>query len=281
MTFFKSVDNGRNWSAKTFFMFEYFYPIDMAISKSNPNILYVTGYKLFNKDYYGFLFKSSDGGNNWTDISSSVSTLPSQDFFSVAIDPTDSDRIYIGAYHFSYQTFRPSYSIYRSERNGNALNWTSSNINHYAFSIGIDPVEPSNIYAAGYKSISVSTDYGQTWRARNNSFKGEGTHIEIAPDNPSTVFLSSNNGLFKSSDSGNTWDFTHEGIYGIRASALAIAPSNPETVLIEYDGCEVMGSYNSGDDWNYLGYFVICGNVCDILINPVNENVVLALEGDG
>jgi len=42
-----------------------------------------------------------------------------------------------------------------------------------------------------------------------------------------------------------------------------------------------MGSYDSGDNWDYLGYFVICGNVGDILINPLDENIVLALEGDG
>jgi len=111
--------------------------------------------------------------------------------------------------------------------------------------------------------------------------KGQGIHIEVAPAEPSTVYVSSSNGFFKSSDSGNTWDFAHEGIHATRVPALAVAPSNPTTVLIEYDGCEVMGSYDSGNNWDYLGYFIICGNVCDILINPLDENVVLALEGAG
>jgi hypothetical protein len=103
----------------------------------------------------------------------------------------------------------------------------------------------------------------------------------VAPADPSTVYISSSNGLFKSLDSGRTWDFAHEGIKATRVPALAVAPSQPTTVLIEYEGCEMMGSYDSGDNWDYLGYFLICGNVCDILINPLDEDVVLALEGDG
>jgi len=199
----------------------------------------------------------------------------------VAIDPTDPDRVYVGCFYYSSGSF--GYYIYRSESTGRTgeLSWTRVAIDSYAFSIGIDPIEPSNIYTSGPKIISVSTDYGQSWVTHNDCIKGQGIHIEVAPAAPSTVYVSSSNGLFKSSDSGSTWDFAHEGIHATRVSALAVAPSKPTTILIEYEGCEMMGSYDSGNNWDYLGYFVICGNVCDILINPLDENVVLALEGDG
>jgi photosystem II stability/assembly factor-like uncharacterized protein len=258
LAFFKSTDSGRTWSARQFFTFESFYAYDMAISRSNPSVMYVAGYKRIGNDYYCLLLKSSDGGNSWTDISSSVDTSPDCDFFAVAIDPTDPDRVYIGGY--LYSNFGLTYYIYRSESTGRTseLSWTRVATDSYAFSIGIDPTEPSNIYAAGYKDVAVSRDYGQSWVTHNDCIKGH-----------------------KSSDSGSTWDFAHEGIKATRVPALAVAPSKPTTVLIEYEGCEMMGSYDSGNNWDYLGYFVICGNVCDILINPLDENVVLALEGDG
>jgi photosystem II stability/assembly factor-like uncharacterized protein len=199
----------------------------------------------------------------------------------VAIDPTDPDRVYVGCFYYSFGSY--GYYIYRSESTGHTgeLSWTRVATDSYAFSIGIDPTEPSHIYTAGHKAVAVSRDYGQSWVTHNDCIKGQGIHIEVAPSAPSTVYVSSSNGLFKSSDSGNTWDFAHEGIHATRVSALAVAPSKPTTVLIEYEGCEMMGSYDSGNNWDYLGYFVICGNVCDILINPLDENVVLALEGDG
>jgi photosystem II stability/assembly factor-like uncharacterized protein len=278
LAFFKSTDSGRSWSVRSFFTFESFYTYDMAISRSNPSVMYVAGYKRIDRDYYGLLLKSSDGGNSWTDISSSVETSPNGDFYSVAIDPTEADRVYVGGFYYN---FGPYYSVYRSESTGGELSWTRVATESYAFSLGIDPTEPSNIYATGYKSIAVSKDYGQSWVTHNNCIKGQGTHIEVAPAAPSTVYVSSYNGLFKSSDSGRTWDFAHEGIKATRVPALAVAPSKPTTVLIEYEGCEMMGSYDSGDNWDYLGYFVICGNVCDILINPLDEDIVLALEGDG
>ena len=280
MAFFKSTSSGRDWSARSFFTFEYFYPYDMAISRSNTSVMYVAGYKRIGNDYYGLLLKSSDGGNSWTDISSSVDASPG-DFYGVAIDPTDPDRVYVGCFYYSFGSY--GYYVYRSESTGltGELSWTRVATDSYAFSIGIDPTEPSNIYTAGHKAVAVSRDYGQSWVTHNDCIKGQGIHIEVAPAAPSTVYVSSSNGLFKSSDSGSTWDFAHEGIKATRVSALAVAPSKPTTVLIEYEGCEMMGSYDSGNNWDYLGYFVICGNVCDILINPLDENVVLALEGDG
>jgi len=279
MAFFKSTNSGRNWSARQFFTFEYFYPYDMAISRSDPSVMYVSGHKRIGRDYYGLLLKSSDGGDSWTDISSSVDASPKVYFYAVAIDPTDKERVYVGCYYY----YQDSYYIYCSERIGRSgeLSWTRVPISAYALSISIDPIEPSNIYAAGEKTVAVSRDYGRSWITYDECIKGQGIHIEAAPAAPSTVYISSSNGLFKSLDSGNTWDFAHEGINAVRVPALAVAPLKPTTILIEYEGCEMMGSYDSGNNWDYLGYFLICGNVCDILINPLDENVVLALEGDG
>jgi len=278
LVIYKSTNGGQFWTAREFLYFDYFYPYDMAISKSNPNVIYVAGVREEQVGiyyyYYGALLKSSDGGDSWTDISSSVETEPYNYFYSVAIDPTDADRIYVGG---------TSSYFYRGARTGrgNQMTWTRSRAPIYAYSIGIDPIEPSKIYIAGYEDVAVSTDYGQTWTVHRDSIDGEGMHIEVAPAEHSTIYVSTYNGFFKSADSGNSWDAAHEGIHATRITALAVAPSQPTTVLVEYDGVGLMGSYNSGESWDYLGYFVGCGNVCDILINPLNENAVLALEGSG
>jgi len=76
-----------------------------------------------------------------------------------------------------------------------------------------------------------------------------------------------------------SWESVGPGIE--RVPAIAVAPSQPTTILIECTDRGVMGSYDSGRSWVDVGYFVGCGNVCDIVINPADENVVLALEGEG
>ena len=63
--------------------------------------------------------------------------------------------------------------------------------------------------------------------------------------------------------------------------ALSLAPSRPSTLFVEYEGRGVLVSHDSGDDWTDLGYFLGCGNVCGLVVNPVNPDVILALEGSG
>ena len=277
MVFLKSTDGGKYWTARGFLKFDYFYPQDMAVSKSNPNIIYVAGIQETYTDltyyYYGALLKSSDGGDNWEDISSSVEPEPYQYFLSVAVDPTNAENVYVGGISYFYRAIRTG-------RN-RVLTWQRIQRSLPVCAIGIDPGDPSRIYAAGYQSVSVSTDYGQSWTDHSDGIGGEGTHVEVAPADHSTVYVSTDNGLSKSSDSGNNWGFSHEGIHAAKVTAIAVAPSNPTTVLLEYDGVGMMGSYDSGGKWADLGYFVGCGNVCDIVVNPTNENSVLALEGAG
>ena len=63
--------------------------------------------------------------------------------------------------------------------------------------------------------------------------------------------------------------------------SIAIAPSQPSTVFVECTGVGVYATTDSGTTWTPKGYFVVCGNVCDLEIHGANPNVVLALEGSG
>ena len=100
MVFFKSTDGGMSWSASQFFTFEYFYPQDMAISATNPNAIYVVGTKEVAPYYGGALLTSTDGGQSWTDITSDINTERYNYFYSVAVDPTDDEKVYVGGRYF-------------------------------------------------------------------------------------------------------------------------------------------------------------------------------------
>ena len=269
MAFFKSTDSGLNWSASSFFAFDYFYPYDMAISESNPSVMYVSGFKQVGYEYFGALLKTVDGGNTWTDISSSVDTESYNDFYSVAVDPTDENKVYVGGSYF-----------YRSSRTGRGqeLSWERSPARLYAYSIKIDPVEPSRIYVGSSQSVSISTDYGQSWITRNIGMRSSARHVEVAPADPSKVYVSSYVGFYKSPDSGTTWSPAHEGIYAASINALAAAPS---TVIVQNSG--YLMAYGRGRiaTWQDVVTPPSCGTVCDILINPDDPDTVLILEGYG
>jgi len=269
MVFFKSTDGGQNWSTSQFFTFDYFYPYDMAISKSNPHVMYISGYKRGGSDYFGALFTTSDGGNTWTDISSAVDRERYLLFTSVAIDPTDDGKVYIGGDFF-----------YRGTRTGREteLSWTRSPTSFYIYSIGIDPVDPSRIYLGLYESIGTSMDYGRSWNLLNNCVRSAAEHIAVAPADPSKVYVSSYAGFYKSSDWGSNWDTAQEGIYAARINALAV---DPRMILVQNSG--YLMSYGRGRNniWEDVVTPESCGEVCDILINPDNPDTVLILEGYG
>ena len=276
LIFFRSIDAGLTWSMNRSFVpgdFSYYYVVhDMAISKSDPRIIYIAGLKARGWSADGILLKSSDGGTSWIDISNAFNPLPYV-FTCVAIDPTDPNYVYVGG---------PD-SFYCGTVEGpdqSNMSWIRYTTDFTAWCIAIDPQDVSRIYLSDGDSIHISTNYGRTWVAYGDDCFGGIQHIEVAPANPSTIYVCTHSNFCKSLDSGQTWDFTYS-INATSITAIAVAPSQPTTILIERARHGVMGSYDSGGTWTDLGYFVRCGNVCDIIINPLDENVVLALEGDG
>jgi photosystem II stability/assembly factor-like uncharacterized protein len=269
LAFFKSTDGGLSWSASSCFNFDYFGPQDMAISKSNPNVIYVAGYKAVGLYSYGALLKSSDAGNTWTDISSSVDSERYNYFYAVAVDPTDADKVYVGGSYF-YRTARTP--------RGTELTWTRSPTPLFIYTIGIDPVEPSRIYIGGYQSVGVSTDYGQSWTLHPNCVKSAAMHVQAAFANPSTVYVSTYAGFYKSPDLGTTWTPAHQGIRAAMIPALAVAPS---TVLIQSNSYLMAHNRDADGAWQYVVTPESCGVVCDILINPSDPDIVLILEDYG
>ncbi|MHC4539477.1 MAG: WD40/YVTN/BNR-like repeat-containing protein [Planctomycetota bacterium] len=268
MVFFKSSSGGRNWSTSQFFVFDSFYPRDMAISRSNPSVMYIAGYKQVGTESFGALFKTSDGGDTWTDISSYVDSERYNYFYSVAIDSTDEEKVYVGGTYF-----------YRATRTGRTeVSWTRSPTRLYTYAIGIDPLEPSRIYTAGYESIAVSTNYGLSWSVRSNCVKSSGGHIAVAPADPSKVYVSTSAGFYRSGNSGSNWDEAHEGIYAARIAALAVGPS---MVIAQNSGYLMAHGRGRRETWEDVVTPESCGTVCDILINPDNPDTVLILEGYG
>jgi hypothetical protein len=171
MVFFKSTNGGRSWSTSQFFIFDSFSPRDIAISATNPAVIYVAGIKKVGQYYGGALLTSTDGGQSWTDISSNLNTERYHYFRSIVIDPTDDGKVYVGG---SY--------LYRGTRIGHnaGFTWTRIQAPLNIDTLGIDPVDPSRIYAAGYESVAASTDYGQSWTLRSISMKRDAEHIAVA-----------------------------------------------------------------------------------------------------
>ncbi len=79
---YKNTNNGGSWTAISSPV-NGTYPIrEMAISKTNPNIIYATSNAL--------IFKSTNGGVNWTNVTTG---LPNRTITSVYVHPSDENTV--------------------------------------------------------------------------------------------------------------------------------------------------------------------------------------------
>lgn len=177
---YKSTDGGITWSKITALPSSNYFRSQLAISKSNPNVMYVAfGSTTYNLHSF---WKSTDGGNTWTQLSV-PNYLCGQGFYNHAIivHPNDPNIVLAGGVH-NYGS-SCSYGIIRSTNGGSSWSEIAGQVVHpdiHHFAYGPD----GTLYVACDGGIWKSTNNGSTWININ---KGLGTlqfyTLAIKPDN--------------------------------------------------------------------------------------------------
>ncbi|OIP30682.1 MAG: hypothetical protein AUK47_24535 [Deltaproteobacteria bacterium CG2_30_63_29] len=150
-------------------------PVVVAVDPVDADIVYTA---LHAAD--GGVYKSVDGGANWTLISglgSGLPPAPAVGFNGLLIDPTNPDRVYL---------LGGSDAIFF----GNTVGFT-----------GTDPAIMNTLYR--------SEDAGATWVSLNDGSFGANSGmlkgLALHPNAPTVLFAASLNGVFRSLDDGATW----------------------------------------------------------------------------
>ena len=232
----------------------------------------------------GTLYRSSDGGNTWSE----VPVLDGTSVFDIEFAPDGTT--YIGTQD----------SIRKSTDSG--LSWATLNlgigVNDQVFDVALDPSEPSIIWAgitnAGSQPVNVmrSTDGGATWTDRTPPHAPmSGRAIAVDPNDSNTV-IAVFGGDF---GGGEVWVTTDGGDSWMDRSAGL--PGNPLNAVV-YDGTRLLvgggllfgsqfvGLYESTDlgmTWNPLhdGTWPVLV-VEDIAVDPNNAATILvATDGAG
>ncbi|MFQ5446696.1 MAG: T9SS type A sorting domain-containing protein, partial [Saprospiraceae bacterium] len=159
---YKSTNGGSSWNPiNTGLGNKALYVWDIAISPGNSQELYL-GINSWGQGDNG-LFKSTNGGQSWSEISS----LPAGDIGRVYV--SNSQHIYVGiSDDFDWST---SGGLYRSTDQGNTWNLI---LNHSrVVDVEVNPSNPDVIMAVGqqwynvtpfeYHGIFISEDNGSTW----------------------------------------------------------------------------------------------------------------------
>ncbi|MDP4198800.1 MAG: T9SS type A sorting domain-containing protein [Bacteroidota bacterium] len=163
----KSVDQGIHWASLSDNQWSTLFTSAVAVDPNNPDVVYAgTGepFGYFDPVYQGNtgssgvgVYKSMDGGNNWTLIPSKLGRY----FSKIIVNPANSNLVYV-----------MSTSVWRSTDSGHT--WSDvqdlSTGGAVFGALVIDPVDPSILYAGAGSQLFKSIDSGATWKAVSSGF---------------------------------------------------------------------------------------------------------------
>ena len=236
---FKTEDGGEHWklldgtrkmSVRSF-----------AIAPSNSNFL-IAGSANDDLNLNG-VFRSTDAGTTWERISP-VGDKEIHNIESAAIDPRNTNIIYIGTWHLPWKTTDGGAS-WKQAGNQIAGMINDSDI----FGISVDAAKPNLVYVNACSGIFRSVNAGEKWvKLPGIPFSARRTYTLLPhPSEPNTIFAGTSEGLWRSKDGGKRWMLLTSKTMVVRS--IVVTPDKPRRVLIATDDFGIRISDNLGDDF--------------------------------
>ena len=205
---FKSIDGGATWK-RTLFKSNKAGAVDLAIDPNNPNVMFASVWQVIRTPYSlesggadSGLWKSTDGGDTWTDISKAQG-MPKGLLgrIGVTISPVNSDRVWA-------IVEADEGGVYRSENAGRT--WARVNESRnlrqrawYYTHIFADPKSANTVYVLN-TGVYRSDDGGRTYTPISTPH-GDNHDLWIASNDPARMIEGNDGGANVSNNGGRTW----------------------------------------------------------------------------
>jgi photosystem II stability/assembly factor-like uncharacterized protein len=207
---YRTRDGGATWQ-KVLFKNENVGAIDLQFDPANSQTVYASlwntrrpPWSIYPPSYGpgGGIYKSSDGGNTWQQLTSGVPT-EGLGRVGLAVAPTNRNRVYA-------IVDAKAGGLYRSDDAGATWSLISSDARiwgrgWYFCKVAVDPKNADIVYVSN-TSVYRSTDAGKTWTAIKGAPGGDDYHqLWIYPDDPRRMILGSDQGAVVTEDGAQTW----------------------------------------------------------------------------
>lgn len=284
---YKSNDGGKTWK-KTLFVNEQAGVVDLTMDPSNSRVLYAstwrvqrTPYSLSSGGEGSALWKSTDRGNTWKEISLNKGfPQDTLGIIGVTVSPVNSQRVWAMVEN------KDKGGLYRSDDGGDT--WTLVNSDRslrqrawYYTRVYADTKDVDIVYVLNV-SYHKSVDGGRTFKSFNAPH-GDHHDLWIAPENANRMIIGDDGGAQITYDGGETWSTYHNQptaqFYRLTTDnhfpyRIYAAQQDNSTVRIPYrtDGWAI-----TEDDWEETAG----GESAHIAVDPKNDDIVYGGSYDG
>ena len=260
---FRSKDGGETWE-KVLFKSDSAGAADLIIDRTNPNVIYASLWQVYRKAWkmwgggqYSGLFKSTDGGDTWTELTENPG-MPESPIgkIGVTVSPVDPNRVWA-------IVEANEGGVFRSDDGG--ATWTRTNDERklrqrafYYSRIYADPQDRDVVYALNTR-LYKSTDGGETFDITIRVPHGDNHDLWIDPNDPLRMINGNDGGGNVSINGGESWteqDYPTTQLYHVMATHdfpyhVCGAQQDNSTVCVPSEGWGHMQARGPNHGWYY------------------------------
>lgn len=260
---FRSTDGGNNWE-KVLYVSDKAGAADLIIDRTNPDVLYASTWQVYRKAWKMWgggpdskLWKSIDGGDTWTDLTSNPG-MPEGPIgkIGVTVSPADPNRVWA-------IVEANEGGVFRSDDAGQT--WKKVNDERklrqrafYYSRIYADPIDKNTVYGLNV-DFWKSTDGGETFDVEISVPHGDNHDLWIDPNDPMRMISSNDGGGVVSINGGKTWteeDYPTSQFYHVMTTSdvpyhVAGAQQDNSTLAMPSEGWRHMLGGGPGHGYHY------------------------------
>ncbi|MCY3707607.1 MAG: glycosyl hydrolase [Caldilineaceae bacterium] len=267
---YRSTDGGETWE-RVLYVSDGAGAVDLTLDVTNPRIIYASIWQV-HRHFWELvsggpdsgLWKSTDGGDSWTDISRNPG-LPQEGILGktgISVSPAQPSRVWA-----IVEAEGEKSGVYRSDDRGATWEHLTNNqdlLNRpwYYLHIFADPQDPDTVYVNNLK-MWKSIDGGTNW-SEITTPHGDNHDLWIDPADPDRMINGNDGGACVSFNGGETWSTIYNQltgqyyhldvdnqqpyhVYGTQQDNSSIAvPSATEKGAIPWGDCYPAGTGESG-----------------------------------